>query len=217
LHIHRITQTGIDKVGISFSKNGLAIPIHLFMGNLVRKHLFSNGKKGNENTIIITLVREPVERNFSAYFENMQKWDLKTPNTKGLIESFVRDYEHSIPLEWFDEEFKVATGIDIYDYDFSKEKGWLMLEKENSKVLIMKVECSHQEKIKALNQTLELDNIELVNKNVGNNKTYAEEYNDFKSSITLPNSYFSLMSQSKYSKFFYSESELESIKQKYLE
>jgi hypothetical protein len=216
LHVHRITQAGIDKVGIGFSNKGLALPIHLFIGNLVRKHFFSNRKMGNRKKIIITLVREPVERNFSAYFENMTKWNLNNPNTDQLIESFIQDYDHSIPLEWFDDEFKVATGIDIYDYDFSKEKGWLILEKENSKVLILKVECTYQEKIKALSQILELDDIKLVNKNVGNSKTYAEEYNDFKSTITLPNSYFSLMSQSKYSDFFYSESERESIRQKYL-
>ena len=136
--------------------------------------------------------------------------------TGELIESFIRDYDHSVPLEWFDEEFKVATNIDIYEYDFPKEKGWLMLEKANNKVLILKVECSHQEKVEALSQILEVDSIELVNKNVGNSKIYAKEYNDFKSAITLPTSYFSLLNHSRYSNFFYSESERESVRNKYL-
>ncbi|MEQ9304943.1 MAG: putative capsular polysaccharide synthesis family protein, partial [Marinoscillum sp.] len=50
---------------------------------------------------------------------------------------------------------------------------------------------------------LGLDSFKLKNYNVSENKVYAKLYRDFKSNVSLPDTYLNEMAESKYFKHFY--------------
>ena len=59
---------------------------------------------------------------------------------KKLIDIFIKEYSHDVPLQWFDLELKKATGINVYNYPFPKHKGYMTIEENNIELLIMKLE-----------------------------------------------------------------------------
>lgn len=60
---------------------------------------------------IVTLVRDPIRRNISSLFYNIKLYK----QTKGF---FLNQFNHDWVLNWFDEEIKRYTGVDVYKYPF---------------------------------------------------------------------------------------------------
>ena len=93
---------------------------------------------------ILTLTREPIARNISTFFENLEvklidssdKYEVKsdyydiepiivTPdNMLELRDLFFARLNHDSPLVFFDRELKGVFGIDVFASEFSKSKGF---------------------------------------------------------------------------------------------
>jgi hypothetical protein len=77
----------------------------------------------------VSLVRDPVSRNVSAFFQNLQvhlassPFD-ETPPLQELIDYFVETYDHDVPLTWFQKEVHPVLGIDVFSSSFPKRKGY---------------------------------------------------------------------------------------------
>lgn len=185
---------------------------------------------------IISLTRDPVARNLSSFFENLEfeqigennNFNIKSDyykidpiivtanNLDELTPFFFERLNHNSPLVFFDSEIKTVFGIDIYSSEFPKSKGYKIYSGERADLLIIRLEdlngCIHQ----ALNEFLSLDEINLVNTNIGGEKEYAGIYSKFKNYIVLPESYIDKMYRSKYMLHFYSEEEIRQLKTKWL-
>jgi hypothetical protein len=110
---------------------------------------------------IITLVREPVGRNVSAFFQNYKRFTGSGFHDSyfeavDLINMFFKNYNHEVPLSWFDIEIKETLDIDVYDYTFPKEKGFLAIQKGNIELLILKMEMSDAIKQKVISEFLNI-------------------------------------------------------------
>jgi hypothetical protein len=170
---------------------------------------------------IITLTRDPVARNISAFFQNIDKFiDRKLNNTNivELIEVFFNKYNQGIPLKWFDDEFMINTGIDIYSYKFDKKNGYTIIEKNNVKTLIMKSEISDDEKLFAIRTFLGSSvRIEKLHRsNVASEKVYGNIYNDFMKSIVFSELYLDKMYNSKYTTHFYTSDEIDKFRNRWI-
>jgi hypothetical protein len=176
-------------------------------------------KKLNGKIKIISLVRDPVARNISAYFQNLKIYLGKEKNfqtTKFLERIFFSKYPHLVPITWFDNEFKKSTGIDIYNYEFDKILGFNIIEINEAMILILKTETDDVVKKHAIELFLGMNlKSEIGNENESNNKEYSEIYNDFKSSIDIPIDYINKLYDSKYMKHFYSNYEIHNLKKKW--
>lgn len=124
----------------------------------------------NENELyIITLVREPIGRNISAYFHNLDAI-FRQDNVHAklspeqIMEGFFTRYPHSIPITWFDEEFNKVLGLDIYNHPFPKDEGALILNEGRFRILVMRHDIEDSRKQKYIEQLLDVINVKIVRK-----------------------------------------------------
>jgi hypothetical protein len=170
-----------------------------------------------KKTKIITLVREPISRNMSAFFQNFKRFVGKDYGKANLIlekltDTFINEYRHTVPLTWFDQEMKLTLGIDIFEYPFPKREGHLIIKKGNFELLVLKLETSDLVKEKIIADFLNIPDFHLVNTNVGKNKEYAQTYAEFIRSIKLPEGYIDIMCNSEYTQHFYTAEEIEKVR-----
>lgn len=139
---------------------------------------------------VVTIVREPIARNLSAYFHRPRK----EPSVKGFTEG----YAQQIPLEWFDVQFRPSLGVDVYEHPFDHEKGWTVIDHPHWPILILRVEAPDHVKSYALTEFtgVRVDSVAHVNE--GADKAYADTYRRFKDDVVLPTDFVDRMLESKY-------------------
>lgn len=170
---------------------------------------------------IITLTRDPIARNISAYFQNLdlifKKSEAHTHvSIAGLISKFLDDYDHAIPLTWFDRELCEVTGINIYEHEFPKDTGFQVIVKDNIRVLVMQVELGNEAKLDIIREFIGHREFTLEELNIASSKSYSAQYENFLSQIKLPHAYVENLLGSKYAKHFYNDSDLMRFRKKWL-
>jgi len=175
--------------------------------------------KTRKNLKIITIVREPISRNISMYFQNIhiplmeiaKKNDVRLPNNSNLtrlIKEFRSKFNHFHGINWFDNEFKNYFDIDVYKYDFDKKLGYGVIKKQNIEVLILKLEKLSKIGEEAIRDFLGVDKFIINNTNISDEKWYAVVYNDFKQQIVFNKDFLKDIYTSKYMKHFYTKDEI---------
>lgn len=172
-----------------------------------------------EEVNIITIVRDPISRNISSLFqafEFMKEGKYKTEfNIREFDKLFYAKVDHQAPEKWFDYELKNNFGIDIYNYEFDIRKKHLVIKEGNLKLLIIRLE-DFKELEKVMADFLCINNFELINKNVSEVKWYSEVYESFKRNFKPSKEYLDKYLNTKFTKHFYSEAEINKIYKKYL-
>lgn len=218
--IHRMNSRNIESVNRRFKNKGSAVfgEVYDGMGESVFKHIIKHKKPVK----IITLVREPISRNISAYFHNMDLIE-ETASAHELldldrvVDGFLTKYDHDIPLQWFDVEMKNTLGIDVYQYEFHKERGYKVIQKGGYEVLLLRHDLNDELKSSLVSDFLDIDKFTIERTNVASEKQYAEKYRGFIKKISLPDEYIDKMLCSKYAKHFYSDEELSAIRDRWAE
>jgi putative capsular polysaccharide synthesis protein len=180
-------------------------------------YLLRRAFKKRKNTKIITLVREPLARNISMFFHdldaylfsahtnclNTRKVALPTRNQQAsmLMDVFQNEFDHNYVFNWFDNELLVMTGIDIYQYPFDVEKGFGYANNHNIELL-----CLRTDKLK--NCTDEItgfigQTITLTSVNKAEDKWYDEIYQEFKQNYSPLKSWLEKANNSKLTKHFF--------------
>lgn len=191
---------------------------HLYQGRSLYYHIAKPRRKAR----YITPVREPIGRNLSSFFQGYKlfagtSFSEATYSIQDLTQRFLSDnFPHDLPLNWFDQEYQEMLGIDIYQYPFPHDKGYLRVTEEHADILLLRVNLDDASKEAAIAEFLELPDFKLASANVGAEKAYAEIYQQFKQQIVLPAAYINRMLDAKYTQHFFSESERENIRQHWL-
>lgn len=184
------------------------------------------GGNGTRAWNVVTLVRDPVARNLSDFFEVLDyqmdyglQDNLRAKGadavTEDLCELFLDRYpNHEFPLTFFDS-FPRVVGVDVFATAFPRDRGYEVYKKGTVTVLLLRLEdlarCARQ----AFRQAFGLENFELVERNVGSEKSYSEMYRRVLGRIRLPESYLGKMYGSKYATHFYSAEELQQFRTKW--
>ncbi len=195
--------------------NRLEITEMLYLRNQIKMGIDHRWK-------IITLVRDPLERNISAFFHEIEYWNFSPDFSNGSIDVnevlglFLKKHEfHDMPLEWFDLEMKSVFHIDVYDSEFPKERGYHIYHGDNVDLLLIRLEnlssCGEQ----VISQFLNIEGFKLKNENVANNKDYGEAYKKFKKDVKLPGDYIDKIYSSKYARHFYTDEEIHMFRNKW--
>jgi glycosyltransferase involved in cell wall biosynthesis len=174
---------------------------------------------------LISLVRDPIARNVSRFFQSIEYEEI-LPNARKLLESgsasiedlldiFLNKWERSSGLVWFDKQLEPVFNIDVYEKPFPWDKGYDDFHKGRFSLLVIRLEdldkCGEQ----ALQEFLGLPTVKLTKSNVGADKWYKSAYKDFISQLTLPDNYLDEMYNSKFARHFYSEKELKAFRAKW--
>lgn len=170
---------------------------------------------------IISLTREPIGRNVSAFFQNFERdtgvaYEKANFSIEELKEIFMKNYKHQIPLNWFDENIKYNFGIDVYEKEFPS-CGIKTYTHDQVRLLVMKSEIDDSDKVDAIKSFLGLPEFELNSANVSDLKDYSETYKAFKNEVRFPLSYIERMCDSKYCKHFYSKDEIDAFKHRWIQ
>ncbi len=168
---------------------------------------------------IISLLREPIGRNVSAFFQNFERdvgvaYNKHTLSIDDLKKRFLDHYRHDIPLVWFDEKMKKEFGIDVFEKTFSKA-GHQCFSKNNVELLLMRHDLDNAVKEQEIKKLLQLNTFTLKDENIGNNKEYAATYQAFKQEAKLPKWYLDKMQNSKYFQHFYTATEINQVVKKW--
>ena len=171
---------------------------------------------------IISLVREPISRNLSAYFQNIHRYfpgqeRYKEIATDELIRAFFDKFDQDEPLTWFDREFQGMLGIDVFAHPFSYEEGYLSFRENRYSVLVMRHDLEDRKKASLISDFLGIRKLKIVRKNISKNKKYGEDYSRVKRSISFPEEYLEKMLTAKYTTHFFSDREIAELHRKYVQ
>lgn len=165
-------------------------------------------KKNREKIKIITLIRNPVDRNISAFLQHFKSFIKNETDIKNIHNIFIDQYSHNVPELWFDTEFKIFTGIDVYEYTFDAEIGYQKYSNDQFDILLVRVEDLKR----CYDVIFDFINIDVCtnqikNFNVGSTKKYLSKYtyDELKSMVKegLTDKYIQDIKNTKYYKHFY--------------
>ncbi|OAB81438.1 putative capsular polysaccharide synthesis family protein [Cochleicola gelatinilyticus] len=200
--------------------HGMCIRSHWFSdkeSDLHVKALYNLYQKEKFPIKIISMVREPISRNISAFFQNFErdtgtKYKDHNFSLQQLQELFLKNYKHEMPLTWLDDTIKAIFGIDVYEMPFP-ESGYKTYQNGPIELLLYKHDVDDATKEKIISDYLQIPNFKLSNINMGAAKEYAVTYKEF-INLKMPHSYLDAMLNSKYTKHFYT-SDIYKIRQKW--
>lgn len=184
---------------------------------------------------IVTLVREPIARNISAFFQNLvvvHSYDYrKEIARKGqeavlsdLMELYRQEYidrpdtlQHDAdPLTWFDVEMKPVFDIDVFASPFSRQDGYAIYRENGVRLLVLKLENVKTNAAEAFREFLGLEDFRLTQRNVAASKGYAALYKAFLNRVSFPLDYVDFVYDSKYSRTYYSPAELAHFRERWI-
>lgn len=215
-HVHTFDIEKIKHSELLCKEKGV-VPASRQVGHLIYKHRILPEKPLN----IISTVRDPISRNISAFFEAFFYHVNKTTESwNGTMEELMNEYfikkmNHNYPLEWFENEFKLMTGFDVYKHPFDKDEKYIRLKFKNINILIFRVDVPDHSKSEIIADFLGVSEFELINKNIGSKKKYSTLYQKFINETRLPTSYVEEMLDSQFARHFYSYTEREMLFKKY--
>lgn len=160
-----------------------------------------------EQFLFISLARDPIARNISAFFQNLYISEQKSgekSDVNTLLKEFNSAYPHTLPLLWFDKQFREHLDIDIYQHDFDKHKKYLYLPTKNT--LLFRIDCPRSDKEKILSKLFKRS-IFIPKINVGARKDYSERYKAFKANAKFDEKFLNQTYNSDYCRYFWTEQE----------
>lgn len=184
--------------------------------------------KNQEKVKIISLVREPISRDISFFFENIwidsycsmgesieEAFDIwmkeclyKTKANSGKFPTWYMDMNKPL-FKWFDDEIREVFDIDIFEYPFDVEKGYSVIKKEGVDLLLIKLEKLN-ELSEVIGKFLKKDAFEIYTENDSNNKPYVNLYKQFREQLEIPRDYFEYYyGEDSRLNHFYSEDEIQ--------
>lgn len=214
-HVHFLSHHGIKNAQEYLRSKHISLPIHIQISKALRKKI--DKTKGIQYKII-TVVREPISRDISDFFENI-KWsyshlidengNIRESDCLEFFQKMFLNYNEltDYTCTWFDRELKSAFKVDVYAHPFNHLDGFTIIRGENAEVLILRLEDMNYNLSAALTEFLRIDRpIQMVKSNIGENKQYSATYRHILANIFIPKSVCNRVYSSRYVKHFYSES-----------
>lgn len=188
----------------------------------IHPNLYHRVIAGKERVKIISMVRDPITRNISSYFHLLDNhFKTRDAHTRYSMEEITRYFFEYIKTDvedaigWFDTEFKVVTGVDIYQYDFPRDRKWATIEADPFEVLILRVDLEDEKKAEIIADFLHIETLELARSNIGDSRSNGAEYKNFVNTIKLPDYYLDRNLDSSFTRHFYSAEEIQAMHERW--
>lgn len=209
-HTHSLNEKRLESVASKMATHGKTLNGHVKDSCEVIPLL-----KKKAPLKVISLVRDPIARDISAFFENAEMFGVdknRLPPIEEMCDRFLkRNLRFSLD-EWFENEFCNIFNINLFSHLFPRRIGWYCFESDNIDFLIMKAELHDRTKESVLRAFLNRPDLALSRKNEMSLKFNSEYYGKFKDHIKgkLVNRLACYDSQ--YVKYFYTNGELEAFR-----
>jgi Putative capsular polysaccharide synthesis protein len=219
-HFHHTNADTIDKVVTAKMNAGVEIPKDLKLSQMLLSIMGAIKSQKHEKIYVISAVRDPIARNISAFFQNLNIFAPDVDSSFGhdalkLREIFMRTYSHSIPTGWFDRELLHTAGMDIYKTPFDHSKSALRLSEAPFELLVLRAEDADNKKSAALNELLGRSDIVIEKHNVSRRKKYARLYSAFMDGLSFETEFLSAQYDTPFCHHFYTDEELDSFRKRW--
>lgn len=218
LHVHSLNLDTLERMKERHRVRGEPFPLHVTVAERIHRDMVTQGRPLE----MITLVREPISRNFAAFFENLPKFftgcnldDASVPIER-YIAQFLDNYHHDIPLGWFNQQLLEPFGIDVFARPFPHYRGYDVFKCNGHRLLVLRCESPDDIKRSAVESFLGIHLDNLVRTNVGDEKHYGANYKRFKERIRLPETYVDHLLSSRYAQHFYTAEERAQIRARWV-
>ena len=225
-HIHRLTSNTVKENLNYFKKNHYKtkfLPDNIIYSFNILKII--NKGFDLKKFKIISAVRDPMQGILSEKFENMfsQKERINDYKEKELTEKLTKEIQEWLDntkkienwMMWFDQELKLSFGFDVYSREFDKEKGYQIYKNDGYPViLILKLE-KIKDALAGLEEFTGIKDFHLTEANVASKKNYYFLYKSVCKGILLPEETINKTYSSKYMTNFYTEKEIEELREKW--
>ena len=221
-HVHMISAESMRNLREAMRRRGLTRMKWDALGlEDIGKALASELIAPRHPARVVSLVRDPVARNISFYFETLDVlWQTERAHERVSVERLLAEFHdrfrHERGIDWFDNEFKSVLGIDVYEHPFPHDKGYLRIDSGPYAVLIMRHDLDDRLKERRLAELVGVRAVSLTPKNVSAQKSYADVYREFLRRVELPEDYVNRLLDSKYARHFYGPEELARFRAKWL-
>lgn len=175
---------------------------------------------------VISLAREPVARNVSAFFYDRAGVLAQTGEaySEVLLQEFLMSWDgHDRPLRWFQDCFQPETGIDVYAEKLNRKRGWSVYETINGwtphqRMLLIRTEDLQAELLAGMAVLLEIGLVSIkVERRGGDEVRYGETvggvYAEFMRRAVMPDAYLDRMYGNAYAKHFWYAKELAAFRE----
>ena len=225
--VHFLSDEGMQH-GEEFHQKTLKIPWETTPH--IQTSQFLREKIQNDPTAkwkIITLVREPISREISEFFQYLhsmypelldENGNIEKQRTFRILQTKFMFYnpQKNYTCRWFDMEVKSMFNLDVYEYPFDTQSGFTIINHRNVDLLILRLESLDHNFIQAVNQFLNLQTpISMFKSNVRTEQKRGVVYQQVLQEFTIRESICRKIYASKYAKQFYSEAEIEQFVQKW--
>lgn len=190
-HVHFLSEKRLDILEAMYGEKHRFVTLGKYLNFKINGSAVRKWK-------IVTLVRDPIAREISLFFQTM---DRRYPEevVGGKIKDIDRvveilqhkisafDESSSKACLWFDRELKHNFDIDVFDTDFDQQKGYQIIRTDRTEVLIFRLENLNECSEAALQEFFDCEqSIELISQNIGSQKAYGEQYKIVKSKVVIP-------------------------------
>lgn len=197
-------------------------PLNVCVGHRIAEEIQNVGI-GQRQWKLVSIFREPVGRNISTFFltiENFfedffRRYECGEISLEQVLETFLREYRHEMPLQWFDKEVGEVFGIDVYEPAFPMEKGYQIIKNGNVEILLIKMERLNDCFQEAFENFLgtRIPNLALTHITEKDPSYYM--YKEFLGKVTIPAEYLEQMYGSRFAKHFYRPEEIQDLMDKW--
>jgi hypothetical protein len=200
--IHTLNPEGLRQTAQDWLERGEFPPPHVCVSMAHRDRLFVK----TQRCLYITLVRDPIARNLSAFFQNLALDVDFRDEAKALplFRRFMETYTHNQPVSWFNREFRDQLGIDVFERPFDPATGHVHIRGKNT--VIFRVDCDDAVKGAVLSDLLGC-RIEIGRENDGDTKEYRERYEAVKSLAVFPKEFTDRIYDSRFARHFWTDAE----------
>jgi len=113
---------------------------------------------------VITLVRDPVARDLSVFFQNLSQTEagkrlLDAGDYAAIRAEYLANNTLDYTLGWFDFELNRFLGIDVYAVPFDTEQGTAVFRSSSINLILLKSELDKQAMALALTRWLGIDSL----------------------------------------------------------
>ena len=197
-------------------------PLNVRTSIRISEHLQRVGA-GSRDWHIVSVFREPVARNMSVFFLSINAFikDFFDRHESGnlsdeeILQTFLKQFPHDQPVQWFDQEIRDTFGIDVYDFPFPVDQGYQVIRQDNISLLLIKVEDLNQCYADAFEDFFGVRVPELKQTHITERDPSYSMYKDFIANNILPNEYLDRMYGTPFSKHFYSVEEIATFRDKW--
>lgn len=228
-HVHTLSEERLREMEDAnrgyFANTGI-IHYHILNGLFLREQFWPE----RDNTCrckAISLVREPVSRNISTFFQDLRLvhhrhgfYDrIVAGGDDSLVEDmtrfFIESFDQRNGLEWFDKEVKQHLGIDVLAEAFPTSQGFNTYTGKRADLLLIRLEDLSECGTKAIREFMGIDAFRLGGAQRGSRKYYSEVYRRFLDQIVLPDKLLDLLYGSRLVTTFYSPEEIAAFRKKW--